>query len=103
MMAPNRSRLSNGERYPSSETLAIVQAALARYLGGAPDDEQICDALEVLAQEAKDHRLHAEDVLIAFKQVWSELPEVLAIRDAAEQRTLLDHLIKLCLDAVYKR
>ncbi len=103
MMAPHRSRGSNGERYPSRETLEILRRALAQYLDGGFDDDQVCGALVVLAEEAKDKRLHAEDVLIAFKEVWSELPEVLAIKDPVERKALLDHLVKLCIDAVYKR
>jgi hypothetical protein len=103
MMAPDRSRESNGGRYPSRATLELLRAALARYLHGAINDEQICDALEVLAREAQERQLHAEHMLIAFKTLWNDLPEADRVRDPAERKSLLDHLVKLCIDTYYKR
>jgi hypothetical protein len=103
MMAPDRSHESNGGRYPSRKTLELLRTALARYLHGAIDDEQVCDALDALAREAQDRQLHAEHMLIAFKQVWGGMPEVRAIQNTAERRRLLDHLVKLCIDAYYRR
>ena len=101
MMSPNRSH-DEGGRYPSRETLDLVRQALARYLSGAIDDEAVCEALGVLASEAQERRLNAEHMLVAFKAAWSELPEVRAIRDPAERRRKLDHLVSFCIDAYYK-
>ena len=102
MMAPQRSHGSNGGRFPSSATLEALQAALRQYLSDPTEDEQVCAALEVLAREAQDRQLRAEDMLVAFKQVWGDLPEVNAIRDTTRQKRLLDHVVKLCIDAYYK-
>ena len=101
MMSPHRSH-DDGGRYPSHETLELVRRALAWYLSGAIDDDQVCEALATLAAEAQERKLNAEHMLVAFKATWSELPEVRAIRDPAERRRLLDHLVSFCIDAYYK-
>jgi hypothetical protein len=103
MMASDRSRDSNGGRYPSRQTLELLQAALVRYLTGPTDDEQVCEALEALAREAQDRQLHGEQMLVAFKQAWNALPEVERIGDPGARKNLLDHLVKLCIDTYYKR
>ena len=42
-------------------------------------------------------------MLIAFKRVWNEMPEVRAIPDEADRKRLLSRLVKLCIDAYYNR
>jgi hypothetical protein len=103
MMAPDRFDEPNGGRYPSRQTLELLRAAFARYLGGDRDDERVCEALAILAREAQDRRLHAEHMLVAFKRVWNDMPELMAVRDVDERKRLLDHLVKLCIDAYYGR
>ena len=102
MTALHRSPGSNGGRYPTDETLQLVRMSLARYLSGDMDEEQVCRALEVLAREARERRLNAEHMLIAFKAIWGELAEVQAINDAQERKRLLDHLVTFCIDAYYQ-
>jgi hypothetical protein len=103
MMAPDRPQEPNGGRYPSRTTLELLRTALGHYLGGAIGDEQVCDVLAVLAREAQERQLHAEHMLVAFKQVWNDMPQVHAIRNTEERKRLLDHLVKLCIDAYYAR
>lgn len=102
-MAPDRSNESGGERYPSREALALLRGSLSRYVAEDGDEQPVCDALNVLAREAQERKLYAEHMLIAFKRVWSEMPEVQAIPAEAERRRLLDRLVKLCIDTYYKR
>ena len=103
MMAPHRAPGSNGGRYPSDDTLRLVQTSLARYLAGDIEEQEVCRALEVLAQEARDRRLNAEHMLIAFKTIWGELAEVERIAEPGERKRLLDHLVTFCIDAYYQR
>lgn len=103
MMSPDRSSGPPSSRYPSSETLELVRTSLSRYLRGDDKDEQVCEALLVLAREAQERRLNAEHMLVAFKDVWSKLPEVRAIRGEADERRLREHLITLCIDSYYSR
>lgn len=94
---------SQGERFPSAETLRIVQDALARYLAGEDDDERVCQAFHVLAREADARHLRAEGVLAAFRAIWHELPQVQGIDDAERRAHLLAHLVKLCINTYYTR
>ncbi|MDQ3698704.1 MAG: hypothetical protein M3373_11875 [Gemmatimonadota bacterium] len=103
MMAPHRSHDSNGGRFPSDETLDRLRTALIRYLeDDAKDETEVCAALEVLAKEAHDRKLRAEDMLVAFKTLWNALPQVTAHADRVEQRKILDHLVRFCIDAFYQ-
>lgn len=102
-MAPDRSNEFEGGRFPSRESLEMLRSALSRYVRGPTDDVQVCEALAVLAKEASERKLYAEHMLIAFKRVWAEMPEVQAIPNEKERQRLLDHLVKLCIDAYYKR
>jgi hypothetical protein len=42
-------------------------------------------------------------MLVAFKHVWNDMPELQAIRSSDERKRLMDHLVKLCIDAYYGR
>jgi hypothetical protein len=104
MMAPKRSQDSNGGRFPSPETVELVRIALTRYLAREMSEErEVCDALAVLATEAHDRQLHAEDMLVAFKNLWYAMPEVSAIVEREEQQRILRRLVQLCIDAFYQR
>ena len=102
-MAPDRSNESGGERYPSREALALLRGSLSRYITDGQDEQPVCEALTVLAREAQERKLYAEHMLIAFKRVWNDMPEVQAIPAEAERKRLLSRLVKLCIDTYYKR
>ena len=102
-MAPDRSNESGGERFPSVGALTLLRGALSRYVKDADDEQPVCDALTVLAREAQERKLYAEHMLIAFKRVWNDMPEVQAIPAEAERKRLLSRLVKLCIDTYYKR
>ena len=98
----NGSNGSNGERFPSPETLDALRAALTTFLGGDGTEAEVCTALGALAREAHDRRLHAEHMLVAFKRVWNDMPEVRAIPSAADRQRRLARLVKLCIDIYYQ-
>ena len=100
-MAPDRPTESEGGRFPSREALDLLRAALSRYLVDATDEGPVCEALETLALEAKERKLYAEHMLIAFKRVWSEMPEVMSISSEAQRKAMLSRLVKLCIDTYY--
>lgn len=101
-MAPDRSNESGG-RFPSREALELLRRSLSRYITDGGDEQPVCEALSALAREAQERKLYAEHMLIAFKQVWGEMPEVQAIPAEAERRRVLSRLVKLCIDTYYKR
>ena len=101
-MAPDRTNDSEGGPYPSRESLELLRAALSGYIARR-DEAPVCEALAVLAREAQERKLYAERMLVAFKRVWSEMPEVQAMPSEKERKALLDRLVKLCIDAYYSR
>ncbi|HEU4630728.1 MAG TPA: hypothetical protein VFS08_13335 [Gemmatimonadaceae bacterium] len=106
MMAPDHSHGPTDGRFPSDETLALVRERLVAFLQGgqtAEEEEEVCEALARLAQEARDRRLHGEHVLLAVKTLWQNMAEVSTIRDSAERQRLLDRLVTLCIDIYYQR
>lgn len=103
MVARVRSHEAGGERFPSDETLRVVRTALRDYLAGAVDDEGVCNAFTELAREADARQLRAEGVLVAFKKIWNEMPEVQSLPARGDRERILTHLVKLCINAYYTR
>lgn len=103
MVARVRSHDSDGERFPSNETLRVVQTALREYLADPAEDDRVCDAFTELAREADARQLRAEGVLVAFKKIWNEMPEVKSLPDHGDRERILTHLVKLCINAYYTR
>ena len=102
MMAPDRSNESEGGQYPTRATLEILREALSGYIR-VEAEKPVCDALSVLAREAQERKLHAEQMLIVFKRIWSDMPEVRAMSNEKDRRRLMDRLVRLCIDAYYTR
>ena len=46
-------------------------------------------------------RLHAEQVVILVKEVWSEVPEASSAPATDEQRQMLERLVTLCIEEYY--
>src|SRR5688572_5891154 len=103
MMAPDRPTESEGGRFPSQEALDQLRAALSGYIADGTSEKAVCDALGALAREAHDRKLYAEHMLIAFKQVWTAMPEVMSIPSEADRKRMLSRVVKLCIDSYYKR
>ena len=101
-MTPQRSHDSTGGRFPSDSTLELLERSITGYVAGESGEEVVCDALAILANEARGRHLQAEQMLLAFKSIWSNTPAVKAMRDASAKRVMLDHVIHLCIDAYFK-
>jgi hypothetical protein len=91
------------DRFPSSETVSLVEATLTAFLDGTVDDARVCEVFSHLAREADTRQLRAEGMLVAFKQIWDGLPQVRALRDSQRREQLRAHLVRLCIDSYYKR
>ena len=105
-MAPAHSNGPTDGRFPSAGTLARLRGALRAFLAGPraePDEAAVCAALGDLAREAHERRLHGEQMLLAFKHVWQDMPEVASLDDRREQQLLLGRLVTLCIDVYYQR
>lgn len=91
------------DRFPSPETVALVESTLAEYLDGTADDGRVCRVFSVLAREADARQLRAEGVLIALKKIWYELPQLRSLGDPKRRDELLTHLVRLCIGSYYRR
>ncbi|HVE78028.1 MAG TPA: hypothetical protein VNA89_04150 [Gemmatimonadaceae bacterium] len=99
MMAPDSS-FPPPDRL-AAETVAVVRAALVRYMRDGRPGNDLHEALTAMAREARAKGIHAEHVLVTLKQLWTALPEVKATRDASVQAKLLQGLVTLCIDEYY--
>lgn len=84
-------------------TLSAVRAALVRYLRDGVQTRELHDTLTAMAREARDRHVPAEQMLIAMKTLWSELPEVRTAeknRDTNRDR-LLDRIVTICIQQYY--
>ena len=91
--------------FPSPGTRARLHVAVAAYVRSprsATAERSVCAALGELAREAHEQRLYGEQMLLAVKRLWQDMPEVAALADRREQRRLLGRLVTLCIDAYYQ-
>lgn len=91
---PPRARLT-------SATLARVREALVDYEGAPENGEPgLQEALAALSAEARENGVPPEDVLIALKQVWNDLPD--AHRTPAERTRALQRVVTMCIKEYYR-
>lgn len=91
------------DRFPSPETVALVESALTAFLDGTVSDSRVCEVFTLLAHEADALQLRAEGVLVALKRIWNGLPQVRTLADSERRELLLAQLVRLCIDSYYKR
>lgn len=101
MNAADRPRDSEGQSYPSHESVERLQHALSSYIR-TQDETPVREALAVLAREARARQLYAERMLVAVKRVWMDTQEVKAMPNEKERRRILDHVVKLCISTYYE-
>lgn len=82
-------------------TVAAVRDALRGYLSDGSNAAPLQDALVRMSAEARDKRMHAEQLLVQLKDAWSTLPEVRAMTDAAEQVRVLQRVVTMCIKEYY--
>lgn len=81
--------------------LAELRAALSRSLAAGAHGEELKGLLRRLAVEARERGLHAEQLLVALKEVWYDLPEM-SVRPGDEMQTQLQQqLIARCIKEYY--
>jgi|SRR5690348_10322988 len=91
------------DRFPSAETVALIQSTLAGFLDGTIGDGRVCEVFTLLATEADARQLRAEGMLVALKRIWNGLPQVRALHDSQRRDQMLTHLVRLCIDSYYRR
>jgi hypothetical protein len=85
----------------AEETTDAVRAALVHYLRAPASPNQLRDALNRMADEARTKAILPEHLLVTLKQLWSSLPEVRSIGDVDEQTRMLQRVVTMCIREYY--
>jgi hypothetical protein len=97
MMAPDS---TPGRPSLSAESVAALRSALEKYLANGHEVASLQPTLRRIAVEARERKIHAEQLLVLLKDVWFALPQV--ERAGSEpQRLLLQRVITLCIREYY--
>ncbi len=109
--------------FPSVATVELFRAALralARLDAGTDDSPdrvakpsnvsdsessaaaELRSALQLICDDAREHALRAEQLLVVLKAAWPTLPEVRAIPVGVTRDGLLSRVLGLCLDEYYR-
>jgi hypothetical protein len=83
------------------DTVAAVRDALRAYLSNAGDSALLQNALLRVSKEARERSILPEQLLVILKDVWSTLPEVRAMTDAAQQVRLMQRVVTMCIKEYY--
>lgn len=83
---------------------ATIRDTLERVLYAPEGDQQprlLADASRRLSSEARREGVKPEQLIVAVKQAWAELPEARARRLTPAHGALLERLISLCITEYY--
>jgi hypothetical protein len=101
MMAPD-SRYLPEPRPLSDETLAVLRAAVLGHLQHSPGmDSGLERAVAAVVREARQRAMRPEELIVAFKSLYSSLPEPPTTAARAEQARLRERLVTACIRAYY--
>lgn len=79
--------------------LARLRDAAGAYAADG-DAAPLRDVVRVLAADAAARGMRAEELVIAFKQLWTSVPELHPLRRQA--RGIVDELVTLCINEFYR-
>lgn len=85
----------------SDESIAILRSALTEFLADSTRPSRLQPALRRIAIEARENRMHAEQLLLVLKDVWYSLPQVAGNLATPEQNHLLQRVVTLCIREYY--
>jgi hypothetical protein len=91
---PDRTRLS-------AASVALLESAVQKYLATPADESGLQPALRSIASEARERQMRAEELLLALKDVWYALPQVVAEKNSERQNKMLQRVVTLCIREYY--
>jgi hypothetical protein len=97
MMAPDSTPREPGL---SAASVASLRAALVAYLENR-ETPALERSLNTIATEARASHMHAEQLLVALKDVWFGLPQLRDTAEDEEKARLLQRVVTLCIRAYY--
>lgn len=90
---PNRPELS-------AASVDALRSALLEYLEDSRESA-IQPALRRIAAEAREKKIHAEQLLMLLKDVWFALPQIARMPQGEYQNRLLQRVVTLCIREYY--
>jgi hypothetical protein len=103
-MMAHDSRFSPEPRPLSDETLAVLRKAVLGHLERKSDPERgLEQAVAAVVHEARERSMRPEELIIAFKALYANLPDPPTIAARAEQLRLREQLVTACIHAYYGR
>jgi hypothetical protein len=85
----------------AEKTTDAVRAALVDYLRAPSSPNDLRDALNRMAEEARTKAILPEHLLVTLKRIWSSLPEVRSVGDVDEQTRMLQRVVTMCIREYY--
>lgn len=83
--------------------MAALRAAVLGHLErGSEGDDELANAVSVVVAEARRESMRAEELILAFKQLYDSLPEPKSAVARAEQMSLRERLVSACIRAYYQ-
>jgi hypothetical protein len=88
---------------PSLEpkTVEALRAAFSQSIASGNHSDELHHLLCTAAREARDKGIHAEQLLVAMKEIWLSHPDLLAAPRHTTANTLLQELVSRCIREYY--
>jgi hypothetical protein len=83
------------------ELVAELRAVLSRSARSGSHGDELRDLLSRVASDARKKGMHAEQLLIALKDIWYSLPELVTHQGSEVQTRLLQQLVARCIQEYY--
>ena len=101
MMAPDSAH-TPPPRMLAPETRSLLRDALSRFLDDASlTNGELRRVLHVVADEAREKHMRAEELVVAFKDVLDALPTGSSPAERLRRSRLREQLVSLCIKAYY--
>jgi hypothetical protein len=97
MMAPDT---TPGRPSLSAESVDALRSALDEYLACGREVASLQPTLRRIAGEAREKKIHAEQLLVLLKDVWYALPQM-SKPGSEPQNIQLQRVITLCIREYY--
>src|SRR5437867_10355393 len=85
----------------SAASLEALRAVLQECLAHTSETSSLQSVLQQIAVEARSRKMHAEQLLIALKDVWYGLPQIKLAPEGEEQNRLLQRVVTMCIREYY--
>jgi hypothetical protein len=87
----------------AAETVERARRALSKYLEDSEGaSQELRDALDLMAREAREKRMLPEQLLVVLKDIWYSMPSVRAIDDSGAQTRMLQRVVTMCIKEYYR-